>query len=62
MSVKEILTDLNIIVVLPGMIIILVHVFNASPDKNFHPWLANELRERGFEVVTQTLPLVELIP
>jgi len=39
------------------MRIILVHGFNASPQMNFHPWLASELRERGFEVVTPTLPL-----
>lgn len=39
------------------MRVILVHGFNASPQMNFHQWLASELRERGFEVVTPTLPL-----
>lgn len=39
------------------MRIILVHGFNASPQMNFHPWLSNELRQRGFEVVSPTLPL-----
>ncbi|OGL94646.1 hypothetical protein A2348_03415 [Candidatus Uhrbacteria bacterium RIFOXYB12_FULL_58_10] len=39
------------------MRIILVHGFNASPEMNFHPWLARELRAKGFEVVTPTLPL-----
>lgn len=39
------------------MRIILVHGFNADPTKNFHPWLAQRLRSKGFEVVTPTLPL-----
>lgn len=39
------------------MRIILVHGFNASPEMNFHPWLARELRAKGYEVVTPTLPL-----
>lgn len=39
------------------MRVILVHGFNATPQSNFHQWLANELREHGFEVVTPTLPL-----
>ena len=38
------------------MRIILVHGFNASPEMNFHPWLAAQLRAEGFEVVTPTLP------
>lgn len=40
------------------MRIILVHGFNADSGKNFHPWLAQELRERGFEVVAPNLPLL----
>ncbi|MBM5789760.1 alpha/beta fold hydrolase [Candidatus Parcubacteria bacterium] len=36
---------------------ILVHGFNANPSMNFHPWLADELRARGFEVVAPTLSL-----
>ncbi len=39
------------------MRIILVHGFNASPEMNFHPWLARELRDKGFQVVTPVLPL-----
>lgn len=39
------------------MRIILVHGFNASPEQNFNPWLARELRARGYDVVTPTLPL-----
>jgi len=39
------------------MRVILIHGFNATPQMNFHPWLAEELRKRGFEVVTPTLPL-----
>jgi hypothetical protein len=36
---------------------ILIHGFNASPDMNFHPWLRDQLRDRGFEVVAPTLTL-----
>ena len=39
------------------MRIILVHGFNANPAMNFHPWLADELRNRGFEVLTPALSL-----
>lgn len=39
------------------MRVILVHGFNASPQMNFHPWLADQLRDRGFEVVVPELPL-----
>jgi predicted alpha/beta hydrolase family esterase len=39
------------------MRIILVHGFNASPEMNFHPWLAEQLRVQGHEVLTPTLPL-----
>jgi hypothetical protein len=39
------------------MRIILVHGFNASPEMNFHPWLAAQLRAKGYEVVAPTLPL-----
>jgi hypothetical protein len=39
------------------MRVILVHGFNASPEMNFHPWIAQQLRDKGFEVVTPTLPL-----
>ena len=39
------------------MRVILVHGFNADPTMNFHQWLANELRDRGFEVLTPTLSL-----
>ncbi|HBK33467.1 TPA: hypothetical protein DEP34_04580 [Candidatus Uhrbacteria bacterium] len=39
------------------MRIILVHGFKASPQMNFHPWLAGELRKAGYEVVTPILPL-----
>ena len=39
------------------MRIILIHGFNASPEMNFHPWLARSLKEKGFDVVTPTLNL-----
>ncbi len=39
------------------MRVILVHGLNADPTKNFHPWLAGALRDRGFEVVVPELPL-----
>ncbi len=39
------------------MRVILVHGFNSSPTSNFHPWLADQLRDRGFEVVVPTLSL-----
>jgi predicted alpha/beta hydrolase family esterase len=39
------------------MRVILVHGFNASPDMNFHPWLASSLREKGLEVVCPRLNL-----
>lgn len=42
---------------LPHMRVILMHGFNASPEMNFHPWLAAELRARGFEVLTPRLNL-----
>lgn len=41
------------------MRVILIHGYNSSPDENFHPWLADELRSRGFEVLIPRLPLVE---
>jgi len=37
------------------MRVVLVHGFNSSPEQNFHPWLAGQLRERGFEVVAPAL-------
>jgi len=39
------------------MRVILVHGFNATPQDNFHPWLADTLRDMGFEVETPELPL-----
>lgn len=39
------------------MRVILVHGFNANPEMNFHPWLADQLRDRGFEVVAPKLSL-----
>ncbi|MFC1787884.1 alpha/beta fold hydrolase [Patescibacteria group bacterium] len=39
------------------MRVILVHGFNADPTKNFHPWLAQELRQKGVEVITPELNL-----
>ena len=39
------------------MRVILVHGFNANPQMNFHPWLGQQLRNRGFEVVMPNLPL-----
>ncbi|MFA6132079.1 MAG: alpha/beta fold hydrolase [Patescibacteria group bacterium] len=39
------------------MRIILIHGFNADPDKNFHPWLRSELQDKGFEVISPKLNL-----
>ncbi len=39
------------------MRVILVHGFNSSPDMNFHPWLAKELRAKGIEVIVPKLDL-----
>lgn len=39
------------------MRIILIHGYNSGPDQNFHPWLAKELRDRGFEVIAPQIPL-----
>ncbi|MEK7665308.1 MAG: alpha/beta fold hydrolase [Patescibacteria group bacterium] len=39
------------------MRIILIHGYNSSPEENFHPWLARELMDRGFEVIAPKLPL-----
>lgn len=41
-----------------NMRVILVHGFNSNPSMNFHPWLRDSLRERGFDVVAPELPLV----
>lgn len=38
------------------MRIILVHGYKSSPEKNFFPWLSNELKRRGFEVICPELP------
>ncbi len=35
----------------------MIHGFNSSPEQNFHPWLADELKNEGFTVVVPTLPL-----
>lgn len=40
-----------------NMRVISVHGFNASSDMNFHPWLADQLRDRGFQVETPDLDL-----
>jgi len=39
------------------MRVILVHGYNANPQAHFYPWLADQLRAKGFEVVTPTLSL-----
>ncbi|MFH1404845.1 MAG: alpha/beta fold hydrolase [Patescibacteria group bacterium] len=39
------------------MRVILIHGFNSSPEQNFHPWLADQLRAKGFEVVVPKLSL-----
>lgn len=39
------------------MRIVLIHGYNSSPTENFHPWLARELKDRGFEVIAPKLPL-----
>ena len=35
---------------------IFVHGYNASPDINFWPWLKNELRKKGHDVIAPVLP------
>jgi len=40
------------------MRVILVHGFNSSPEMNFHPWLRDQLKDRGFDVVAPKLDLV----
>lgn len=39
------------------MRVILVHGFNSNPTMNFHPWLADQLRDLGFQVVVPKLSL-----
>lgn len=39
------------------MRVILIHGFNATPEMNFHPWLARELAKQGIEVIVPTLAL-----
>ena len=39
------------------MRVILIHGFNADPEMNFHPWLAEQLKKKGFEVIALNLPL-----
>lgn len=39
------------------MRIVLVHGYNSSPEMNYNPWLAKELRDRGFEVIAPKLPM-----
>jgi len=39
------------------MRVILVHGFNSDPTKNFHPWLSDQLRDLGFQVVVPKLSL-----
>lgn len=39
------------------MRIVLIHGYNSGPDQNFHPWLAAQLKEQGFEVIAPKLPL-----
>lgn len=39
------------------MRIVLIHGYHSSPAENFHPWLARELKNRGFEVIAPKLPL-----
>ena len=39
------------------MRVILVHGFNSDPTMNFHPWLADQLRDQGFQVVVPKLSL-----
>ncbi len=39
------------------MRVILVHGFNADPTMNFHPWLGDQLRDLGFQVVIPKLSL-----
>lgn len=38
------------------MRVILVHGYKASPATNFWPWLVDELKAKGFEVVMPELP------
>ena len=36
---------------------IIVHGFNANPDSHFYPWLAEQLKNKGFDVVVPRLDL-----
>ncbi|PIX62498.1 hypothetical protein CO057_01695 [Candidatus Uhrbacteria bacterium CG_4_9_14_0_2_um_filter_41_50] len=38
------------------MKIILIHGFEASPESNFFPWLKDELRKKGHDVIVPALP------
>ncbi|MEK9131134.1 MAG: alpha/beta fold hydrolase [Patescibacteria group bacterium] len=39
------------------MRVVLIHGYNSGPDQNFHPWLAAQLKDKGFEVIAPKLPL-----
>ena len=39
------------------MRVTLIHGFNATPEMNFHPWLASTLRAKGYDVRVPELPL-----
>lgn len=39
------------------MRIVLIHGYNSGPDQNYNPWLAEQLRAKGFEVIAPKLPL-----
>lgn len=39
------------------MRITIIHGFNATPESHFYPWLADQLRAKGYEVRVPELPL-----
>ena len=41
------------------MRVVLIHGYNSGPDQNFHPWLAAQLKDKGFEVIAPKLRLKE---
>ena len=36
--------------------VFIIHRWSGSPDKDWVPWLAEMLREKGYEVITPTMP------
>ncbi len=39
------------------MRVVLIHGYNANPEMNFHPWLIQQLKDKGIEVIAPKIPL-----